>query len=94
MEIFSFFHQIIFFAVLVLSLLLLTVRFYYGPTNLDRLLLLDSIIMIVLSLASIYGIVLGTEYFIDAILVLSIVGFLTTISFAKFIEKGRLFDDD
>lgn len=94
MEVLSFFQEVFFFGVLIVSLVLLAVRFYLGPTNLDRLMLLDSISMIVMSLASIYGIVLGTEYFLDAVVVLSIVGFLTTISLAKFIEKGRLFDDD
>jgi len=94
MEVLSFFHEVFFFGVLIISLVLLAIRFYLGPTNLDRLMLLDSMSMIVMSLASIYGIVLGTEYFLDAVVVLSIVGFLTTISLSKFIEKGRLFDDD
>ncbi|MGF1574051.1 MAG: monovalent cation/H+ antiporter complex subunit F [Sumerlaeia bacterium] len=84
---------IISLVILISCLSLLVIRFVLGPTNLDRLMCMEAIMLIIMSLGALWGIAIGTIYFLDAILVLSIVGFITTIALAKFIEKGRLFDD-
>lgn len=94
MELLTFGQYVFFFACLILCLLLLMIRFWLGPTNLDRLMCMESVALVVMSMAAIWGIIVKTPHFLDAILVLSVVGFLSTIAIAKFIEKGRLFDDD
>jgi multisubunit Na+/H+ antiporter MnhF subunit len=44
-------------------------------------------------LIALISIIVGTAYFFEAILVLSIAGFLVTVMLAKFIERGRIFDE-
>jgi multicomponent Na+:H+ antiporter subunit F len=81
------------FIVLILCLLMLSWRFIMGPTNLDRLMVMEAITLLVLCLAAVWGLVIDSSYFFDGILVLSIVGFIGTVAVAKLIEKGNLFDD-
>lgn len=81
------------FIVLFFCLSLLIIRFVLGPTNLDRLMCMEAITLLIMSLGALWGLSMKSVYFLDAILVLSIVGFISTIAIAKFIEKGRLFDD-
>ncbi len=79
--------------ILVACLILLAWRFLLGPTNLDRTMAVDSITLTFVCLIALISIIVGTAYFFEAILVLSIAGFLVTVMLAKFIERGRIFDE-
>ena len=85
--------QIAFGVVLMVCMGALLVRFVLGPTNLDRAMVVDAMALVFLCLIAVMAAGLGTGYFFEAILVLSIVGYLSTVGIAKFIEKGRLFDE-
>ncbi len=91
--VFSIFHQIVMVGFIIICLALLLVRFLLGPSAHDRLMTVESITVNVLCLMAIAGLALGTPYFIDAILVLSIVGYISTVAIAKYLEKGDLFDE-
>jgi multisubunit Na+/H+ antiporter MnhF subunit len=82
--------QIIFFGILGLSLLMLTYRVLVGPHVLDRVMVLDFIAMIAICMIAAWELALGTNDFFDAILVLTIIGFITTVAFAKYLENGRV----
>ncbi|MEQ8821269.1 MAG: monovalent cation/H+ antiporter complex subunit F [Sumerlaeia bacterium] len=86
--------QLIFFLVFVLCLAGLMLRFFQGRTALDRLVIFESFVLGVLSLTAFYGLVVGTTLFMDVILLFSIVGFLSTVAAARFVENGDIFDDD
>lgn len=82
----------IFAALLLGSLGLVLWRLIRGPHILDRVLCIDTITMIVVSLICIWELVVGAPSFFDAVLVLAIVGFIGTVSLAKYLERGGLIE--
>jgi multicomponent Na+:H+ antiporter subunit F len=78
---------------LVLCQIMLVWRFFRGPTNLDRTMVVEAVSLVFLCLIAVIAIIVGTGYFFEAILILSIVGFLSTVMISKFIERGRIFDE-
>jgi multisubunit Na+/H+ antiporter MnhF subunit len=84
-------------AVLVLSLVLLGVgmsfcgiRIVRGPSPFDRVLAFDCFTLNVVGATLLLSILLGTEVFIDAALVVLLLGFLGTVSLAIYLERGRV----
>lgn len=75
------------FALVVLSLgLLLTVaRIVRGPTLPDRVLGLDMLVAIAIGFIAVVAIRSGFNLYIDIAIALSLVGFLATVAFARFI---------
>lgn len=73
-------------------LLLVFVRFVLGPTQLDRLAAFEAATLVLLCLAGLVGLWVESVWFFDFILVLSLVGFLSTVAVANYIE-GRSNDD-
>jgi multisubunit Na+/H+ antiporter MnhF subunit len=82
--------QIIFFIGLSIALLMLLYRLVVGPHVLDRIMVLDFVALLVICLVTIWELKMGTNDFFDAILVLTIIGFLTTVAFTKFLDGGRV----
>jgi len=75
------------FALVILSLgLLLTVaRIVRGPTLPDRVLGLDMLVAIAIGFIAVIAIRSGFNLYIDIAIALSLVGFLATVAFARFI---------
>lgn len=75
------------FALVALSLgLLLTVaRIVRGPTLPDRVLGLDMLVAIAIGFIAVIAIRSGFNLYIDIAIALSLVGFLATVAFARFI---------
>ena len=68
-----------------LSLLVTVFRFVIGPTMPDRVLALDMLVSIAIGFIAIIGIMTGYTLYIDIAIALGLVGFLATVSFARFI---------
>lgn len=81
---------IIFSIGLLLVLVMLMIRFIKGPTMLDRILCVDALALGVLCIMCIWQVLVGTTYFFDAVLILSLIGFVTTVALAKYFEKGDI----
>ncbi len=80
-------------AVLVLSAaltLLVGYRVVRGPTTPDRVVGLDTIGTNVVAIAVLYALLTGQAFFVDVSLVLAIIGFLTTISVARYVTEGDI----
>jgi multisubunit Na+/H+ antiporter MnhF subunit len=77
------------FMVLALSLVSCFYRLFVGPTLPDRVVAIDTITTIIIAMIAVYCIKEGNAIFYDAILVLSILGFVGTVSMARFLAKGR-----
>lgn len=73
-------------------LILVFARFVLGPTQLDRLAAFEAATLVLVCLAGLVGLWLETVWFFDFILMLSLVGFLSTVAVANYIE-GRKNDD-
>lgn len=76
------------YALLSLSLILMVWRMFRGPNIFDRLMTVDSVALILICMMAIWNVVHSTGYFFDVILVLAIVGFVSTLAIAKYMETG------
>ncbi|MDN7228741.1 Na(+)/H(+) antiporter subunit F1 [Planococcus liqunii] len=67
-------------------------RLVKGPTVADRVVALDALGVALVSIVALLSLIIGTEFFLEIILLLSILSFIGTTAFAKFIERGEIFD--
>lgn len=76
--------------ILAVSLLLVFIRLFKGPSIVDRVIALDLLITIGISVITVYSISTGKSTFIDVAMILALIAFLGTIAFSYYIEKrGR-----
>ncbi len=76
--------------ILAVSLLLVFIRLFKGPTIVDRVIALDLLITIGISVITVYSINTGKSTLIDVAMILALIAFLGTIAFSYYIEKrGR-----
>ncbi|MEC4678971.1 MAG: monovalent cation/H+ antiporter complex subunit F [Nitrospirota bacterium] len=81
------------FAILAISFALCLYRLLAGPTLPDRVVAIDTITTIIIAMIAVYCMKEDSAIFYDAILVLSILGFVGTVSMAKFLARGgKIFD--
>lgn len=76
-----------------LALVLAFVRVVRGPSLPDRVVALELFSSIVVGLVGLYAIQTDVSIFIDAAIVIALMGFLTAIGFARFLERGGPRDD-
>ena len=81
-------------AVVSLAFAGLLFRLVKGPTVADRVVALDAIGISLVSIVALLSLIIETEFFLEIILLLSILSFIGTAAFAKFIERGEIFDRD
>ena len=81
-------------AILVLAMLLMLYRVVKGPTTADRVIALDSIGIALISIVALLSILLDTTMYFEVILLLSILAFIGTVAFSKFLERGEIIQHD
>lgn len=62
-------------------------RLLRGPTLSDRVVALDALSLLLVSFIVLYSVASGVGAYLDAAIVLSLVAFLGTVAFARFIER-------
>lgn len=67
-------------------------RIIKGPSMPDRVVALDVIGVNLISVAAVISIVLDTRAFLEVILIVGILAFISTIAFSKFIERGVIIE--
>ena len=78
-----------FAAVLILCAIVLgVVRLVLGPTLIDRIVAIDMLTIISISLIALYAHVSGRFVYIDVALVYGLLSFLAVLAIARFLEKG------
>lgn len=75
--------------VLALALVLASVRALRGPTLPDRVVALDLLTSVAIATAGTWAIATDQPAFLDAALVLALVGFLGTVGFSRYLERGE-----
>jgi multicomponent Na+:H+ antiporter subunit F len=74
---------------LTLSFVVALVRiFKRSSTVSDRVLLIDSIGFIIIGMVAILSILMDTTAFLESILLIGILAFLSTIALCRFLERG------
>ena len=76
-----------------LALVLTFVRVVRGPSLPDRVVALELFSTTVVGLVGGYAIQSGVSSFLDAAIVIALMGFLAAIGFARFLERGGPRDD-
>ncbi|HPF93085.1 MAG TPA: monovalent cation/H+ antiporter complex subunit F [Tenuifilaceae bacterium] len=69
--------------------ILAIIRFIKGPTLPDRVTAFDLFAAIVISLIAIYAVISGNTAFIDVAILLSLITFLGSMSFAYFLFRSK-----
>jgi multicomponent Na+:H+ antiporter subunit F len=76
--------------VLSVALVLIVVRIVRGPTLPDRILALDMLVAAVIGFIATMGVKTGFTLYVDIAIALGLVGFLSTVAFARFVlTRGR-----
>lgn len=75
-------------AFLCIAAALALVRIARGPSLPDRVIALDLLTMVGLGFLAVYAMATGETVYLDIGIVLALVTFLATVSFAYYIEKG------
>lgn len=74
------------------SIAMTFLRILLGPSLPDRVIALDVIGVNIISVIAIVSIFFGTKAYLDVILILGILAFISTIAFSKFIERGVIIE--
>jgi multicomponent K+:H+ antiporter subunit F len=80
------------FGALGLALLMNLWRLFKGPGVADRILALDTMVINVIGLIVLSGIATGSGTSFEAGLLLAMVGFVSTVAYAKFILRGDIIE--
>ncbi|MBC1474853.1 Na(+)/H(+) antiporter subunit F1 [Listeria grandensis] len=75
-----------------ISIFLYLYRILKGPTTSDKVVALDSIGMNLVAIVALLSMLLDTSAYLDVILLIALLAFIGTVSFAKFIEKGKVIE--
>ena len=73
--------------ILSLALLLVLYRLIAGPTLPDRIVALDLLVGIVIGFIATVALKTGFYHYLDIAIALGLVGFLTTVAFARFVLR-------
>lgn len=77
---------------ITLSILCVIYRLIKGPTISDRILALDMLGINIISGVAVFSVIIESSAFTEVILLIGILAFVSTIAFARFIERGVIFD--
>ncbi len=80
------------FGCLTISILLTTYRMLRGPTWGDRLVALDFLAVNLAVTVVVLALTTGYSAFLDAALIISILGFVSTAAFAHYLLRGRVME--
>lgn len=80
------------FAAFSLALLMNLYRLAKGPTIMDRVLALDTMVINVIALVILYGVKQGTGVYFETSMLLAMVGFVSTVALCKFVLRGDVIE--
>ncbi|WP_010648570.1 Na(+)/H(+) antiporter subunit F1 [Oceanobacillus massiliensis] len=67
-------------------------RIMIGPSLPDRVVAIDMIGVMLVSSIAIISVLQGTKAYLEVILILAILAFISTVAFSKYIERGVIID--
>ncbi|KAA1042552.1 Na(+)/H(+) antiporter subunit F1 [Macrococcus equipercicus] len=80
--------------VVVVSMFGFLYRAVKGPSVADRVVALDALGISLMAVIALFSILLNTTHYISIMMLLAILSFLGTVSFAKFMDKGEIIEYD
>jgi len=79
-------------AMVVLATVLNVYRLVKGPDAPDRVLALDTLYINAIALIVLLGITLGTRLYLEAALLIAVMGFVGTVAMAKYLKRGSVIE--
>lgn len=79
-------------AILSISIVIAMYRMIKGPSLQDRILASDSISYTIVGMVGVLSILTDTKAYLDIILLIGILAFLSTIALCRFVERGVVID--
>ena len=79
-------------AMVTLAALLNVYRLIKGPDAPDRVLALDTLYINAIALIILLGITLGTRMYLEAALLIAVMGFVGTVAMAKYLKRGSVIE--
>ena len=80
--------QFVILPALSLSVLMVFVRLVIGPSLADRVVALDLLTTIGISVVAAHAVATGQDVFLDVAILLALIAFLSTVAFANYVERG------
>ena len=88
------FAVLISLGLLTIAFLATVIRVIRGPGLPDRIVGLDTLVLVAIGYIAVIGVKTGYNLYVDVALALGLVGFLATVAFARFVlEHGMTRDD-
>lgn len=87
-------HTLVFYAAFVWMTVLLVVSVaavIHLETTASRILALDTLTLILVALLVLYAVASGSPYYLDAALILALLGFIGTVALARYYGARRIF---
>lgn len=78
--------------IFAISVVIVLFRLIKGPTTADRVVAFDAISAILMSTVGVLSLIFETVSFLDSVLLIAIISFLSSVTISRFIEGGRVFN--
>ena len=75
-----------------IALLVCLLRLIKGPTTADRVVSFDATSAVVMCIVGVMSVIMGTVSFLDSIMLIAIISFVSSVSISRFIGGGRVFN--
>jgi multicomponent K+:H+ antiporter subunit F len=75
-----------------LAALLNVYRLIKGPNATDRVLALDTLYINAIALIILLSVTLGTRMYLEAALLIAVMGFVGTVAMAKYLKRGSVIE--
>ncbi|WP_303290508.1 K+/H+ antiporter subunit F [Marinobacter sp. SS5-14b] len=79
-------------AMVIAAALLNVFRLIVGPDAPDRVLALDTLYINAIALIILLGIALSTRMYLEAALLIAVMGFVGTVAMAKYLKRGSVIE--
>lgn len=80
------------FVAVVLAQVMSMVRLVIGPSTGDRILALDTMVVNAIGLIVLLGIAQGTSIYFEVSLIIAMIGFVSTVAYARFCLRGDIIE--
>jgi len=76
----------------IIGQIMAMVRLVIGPSTGDRILALDTMVINAIGLIVLLGIAQGTEIYFEVTLIIAMLGFVSTVAYARFVLRGDIIE--
>lgn len=83
---------VIAFVAVALSQVMSMIRLVIGPSTGDRILALDTMVINAIGIIVLLGISQGTQVYFEAAMIIAMLGFVSTVAYARFILRGDIIE--